>query len=706
MKNLLTVLLCTLLVTACTPFEEPEMVSVEQTEIESQPLTRAGAVVSDQNPYSLSNVQEAYNDLRTSLGLPAKNIAASHHYVRFDIQDSLMYKTVHDDLGLELIEYPLDRELTVAEMNVYMNDMSNTWYYTVVPVGFPYPQGVDHEFLDYVYMQGEPATRAPGDTPQIDDVNYDLIIEKAMQNNGVNVAPLTRGAAWYPSATIQFQDDYNDTTIPLEGVKVRCTHFINVGSGTTDENGNVSGIKGWGGKFRNPVGYHIIWDDPKWNIRDGRTGQAKTHGPKQKSHWNKTITNNDTKDSFFTAVHRALWSYFYETYPLTYDITKARIDKMDTGVLWDKDHPKRVARFTAATRTLGGNLILAYGKENGSYRERWEVTSSVFHELGHATHWQAVVDKRGANRWSEYINASDILLESWARGVESSYMRAIYTGHLQGRYFGDYTAVVESMMNQGMTLKQIEDALVGESEWNNWRSNVLATGYIPAQIVNMIFSDAYLYDPLRVNLTNPITSITDKPVLNTSVTYSVPAPPSGVTFTNWTVTPSTFVATGGTNNRNLTVRFTAAGTYTLSANFTLPNNTTYSATRTVNVVNPLAKPQISWDKYVVWPGETLTCTVANPDFSAVYDWELDGVVWARGWGPNQSLLINHHYLNDPSATIRCRARIGSQVSEWSNPILVYVSDTPPYRAPAPNKDEEEEGEEEEKEESAAEQLSV
>lgn len=197
------------------------MIPVEYTEVESQPRTRAAVVASDQNPYSLSNVQEAYNDLRPSLGLPAKTIAASHHYVRFNIQDSLMYKTVHDDLGLELIEYPLDIELTVTEMNAYMSNTSNTWYYTVVPAGFTYPQGVSYEFLDYVYMQGEPATRAPGETPQIDDEDYDLVIEKAMQNNGINVASLTRGAAWYPSATIKFVEDYNGNTINLEGVKVR-----------------------------------------------------------------------------------------------------------------------------------------------------------------------------------------------------------------------------------------------------------------------------------------------------------------------------------------------------------------------------------------------------------------------------------------------------------------------------------------------------
>jgi hypothetical protein len=167
------------------------------------------------------------------------------------------------------------------------------------------------------------------------------------------------------------------------------------------------------------------------------------------------------------------------------------------------------------------------------------------------------------------------------------------------------------------------------------------------------------------------------PDLNINYNYTVPAPPSGVTFNNWKITPYIITASG-TTSRNLTTRFTSAGRYTLTANFTLPNSTTYSVSRTVDVPGPLAKPSISRDMYVVCPGETLTCTVDNPDFSAVYDWELDGTVWARDWRPDQPLLALHYYLDSASgsSTIRCRSRRGSELSEWSNPLLIYVSDTP------------------------------
>lgn len=174
--------------------------------------------------------------------------------------------------------------------------------------------------------------------------------------------------------------------------------------------------------------------------------------------------------------------------------------------------------------------------------------------------------------------------------------------------------------------------------------------------------------------------------VNSQAAYSVQSPlPEGVTFNNWTISPSG-ATISSPNSLNTTISsFPMAATYTLSANFTLPDNVPYSVTKSVYVGHI---PSISADRYVVWPGETLTCTVTNPIEGARYDWELDGMSnWAWDMGP--SLLINHHYLNDPEATIRCRVKFEGVQSGWSAPLTVYVSDII-YRAPARQEDEEEE----------------
>ncbi len=63
----------------------------------------------------------------------------------------------------------------------------------------------------------------------------------------------------------------------------------------------------------------------------------------------------------------------------------------------------------------------------------------------------------------------------------------------------------------------------------------------------------------------------DSPSLNTNVTYSVPVA-QNITFNRWEITGGGSTTTSGLNSRNLTIKFTAAATYTLKAIFNLPNN--------------------------------------------------------------------------------------------------------------------------------------
>jgi subtilisin family serine protease len=249
-----------------------------------------------------------------------------------------------------------------------------------------------------------------------------------------------------------------------------------------------------------------------------------------------------------------------------------------------------------------------------------------------------------------------------------------YTGHFGGTSAAaPQVAGIAALMlsvNPDLTRQQVADFITSTASNTSWN---IQTGW------GLVNAHAAVSAAIGQSLVNMSITGPDSPSYNTNVTYSVPATlPPGVTFNNWKVTPLTYNTTGGINNRNLAIKFTSSGRYTLTANYTLPDNTAHSVSRTVNVSGPLAKPSISWDKYVVCPGETLTCTVDNPNSYAVYDWELDGTVWVSGWGPDRPLLVQHYYLDSDSglSKIRCRARNVSEVSEWSNQIWVYVSDTP------------------------------
>ncbi len=181
-KFLLPATLGLLFFAACTHFEEPTNESTDQPN-GYKVLTRSSGS-SDQNPYSLANVQQAYNEVASELGLPPRTITPSHHYVRFAVRDTLDSYILSDSLGLELIEYPLDRRLSGAEIEEYMTDTLNYWRYTAVPADFAYPSEVEHEFLDYAYMQAEddyPQTRG-GDTPTFDTLPNPFTMDVMLKN--------------------------------------------------------------------------------------------------------------------------------------------------------------------------------------------------------------------------------------------------------------------------------------------------------------------------------------------------------------------------------------------------------------------------------------------------------------------------------------------------------------------------------------------
>lgn len=68
-----------------------------------------------------------------------------------------------------------------------------------------------------------------------------------------------------------------------------------------------------------------------------------------------------------------------------------------------------------------------------------------------------------------YNHADDVVVESWARGVQWELTRMVYTTY-QPSYFEEYTGVVQDMIDvingydqvEGYNIRQLEDALMGE----------------------------------------------------------------------------------------------------------------------------------------------------------------------------------------------------------------------------------------------------
>lgn len=123
---------------------------------------------------------------------------------------------------------------------------------------------------------------------------------------------------------------------------------------------------------------------------------------------------------------------------------------------------------------------------NGDYirifnpqRKSMEIYSSVIHNLAHASHWR--MSSRG------YGRGSDLVIESWARGVEHELTRIVYPNYKSSiqyisnnNIFSNYTDIVEDMIDgisgydqvSNYTINQLEEALLNKTNWNDWEENI------------------------------------------------------------------------------------------------------------------------------------------------------------------------------------------------------------------------------------------
>jgi hypothetical protein len=706
MKKILTcVSLCILTLTGCAEFEESPIAENENVSAFKTTRTTTQYQINPDNPYSLANVQEALDEIE---GADAPELTATDIYVRFLPQDTTDMYILVDSLDLDIFPYPLDYDLTLAEMEAHENTLINgyAWQYCLVPPDFQMPSEMESEFLDYAYLQSEyPGTRDIED--QLDLELYDLVIDAAFENTG-NAPPATRAGNnhWAPSATIKYQSDVDgEAVIPLENVRVRVNTFFNSGEGYTDEYGNVTISGGWGGKFKNAVQYKIIWSTDLWKIHDG-SGKVKYEGPKQREAWDDFVIDgsDSSKEAMCATIHRALNAYYHESHLKTNGLVKRNYINV------------RVRLNEAGENGSLGNFgkwryneihIFSHSDENSPTHR---ALSTTFHELGHASHLQAIIDQPGMNRQEHFKNT--YIKETWARGVQYAYMSSLYPDNFIGtfNYFADptpdgpnspddYTAIIESLMNQGITLAQLQNIFMGKIHLSQCIQPVKDLEIVPDAIVDMIFDNPYT--PVRVNLVNPISGPSN-PALNEWVTYTVPAHgllPTGMTFEGFEVSGTIYdrsysQSTGG----NLNVTFKTATLHTITATYTLPDDTEYTVTKTINLTqpSPLATPTITANKTQLTSySESVTFSVTSPQSGMTYEWQSNGSILANQTGTSLTLttpngpgqpippagppIINPLSLAFPGFSVRCRAVNGSGVtSAWSNLITV------PFYEPAIN----------------------
>ena len=367
-----------------------------------------------ESPLLLKNMQRAADTLSKRSGLRnAVILKPTHLYVRFLPKDSAEYEKIVADTILDVTPYPLDYDLT--EGTVYHDKSlpynSYQWQYAVVPIDYDLSSvGIHSEKLEELYMPDgildeededkNGALRSTSVSPSSEFSLSQLLTEAERQTEKEST---TLKSKWTPGATIKAYDNVVGGMIPLRGVKVRiCVLGFIKTHKYTDGNGKVSFSK-----RRRSASYSIEWEDDKWDIRDKGT-QAYYNGPRQEKWWNLSIGMGTQKSLHYSAIHRALYEYYYgDNCDFSRPSKSLKISYREGS---DPDGKASGSTKQACVRTWGwiASPIKIYG--TSVYGGKYSVSSvlhTTLHELTHASHILRMSKK-------DYDKVEDYIRDSWA----------------------------------------------------------------------------------------------------------------------------------------------------------------------------------------------------------------------------------------------------------------------------------------------------
>ncbi|MCP4459464.1 MAG: hypothetical protein GY816_15805, partial [Cytophagales bacterium] len=274
--------------------------------------------------------------------------------------------------------------------------------------------------------------------------------------------------------------------VPVQGVEVRARRWITTHEDYTDSNGYYS----CNGTFKRDANYSIKWERYDFLIRDKWLSAATDNGPKKTGDWNNNYQGG--VQEYYSHIFRATHHYYYKDInglrrPPENSFWKTQL-KIRANLEEDSDkcgEDDFVGCHSPGRRFLGlGNSIQMYSYN----RSARDIYATMIHELAHASQW--------VNDHYYYQDKDDErkIAESWARGVEWNLTRMVYRNNYLGRArrTNDYTLVVADMIDgpatpdtrtnfgyidsrdnvEGYTIRQIEDALNGQTTWNGWRNNI------------------------------------------------------------------------------------------------------------------------------------------------------------------------------------------------------------------------------------------
>ena len=173
-----------------------------------------------ENPYSVENMQRAYDSLQVQNKLKTGlKIETTHLYVRFRPKSDKELNLITRDTILEIYDYPLDVKIKRGgthyhDPSVPANEI--TWQYTVVPVDYTFPK-VQYQKLADLYLPEESNELTEVKSATTDYFNWLKLETEALRITGNLNTTDTNGnklksSSWRPQGTIKVWDDIITTT--------------------------------------------------------------------------------------------------------------------------------------------------------------------------------------------------------------------------------------------------------------------------------------------------------------------------------------------------------------------------------------------------------------------------------------------------------------------------------------------------------------
>jgi len=445
------------------------------------------------NPYSLSVMQKAADELAEKSTLKsAQLLQATHYYLRFAPRDTAEIDLLEADTTIFFYTYPMDYEIA-QEGDTYTDPNQPEgvlkYMYCAVDVNHQLPN-VPYEVLDELYILEETnvvVEPTEDDEEDFEEGNksvqtsyWETLEMKAKEIVGAEVS--YNKSKWRPQGDVYYHDTSLNKDIPLEGVPVRCRKNIFVTHQCcTNEKGHFSFDR-----LRGRVDYYIRWRRDNFKIREhSGVNVAETNLKRNTKSSVTYIVTHGTRAWECASIFRAAHFYYYKA-------QNYGASTPSKNSLTIRPSAKSTTNNGCYGRRVLGSDVHIYCLNLQSAK----IFCTTIHEIGHSVH----------NFWNtqKYSDYDDKMRDTWAGGIawyltEKVYNLSYFEEHLHYGIPPRYTGLIKDLMDDydyktpydnvsGFTMPQIENAFRKNTTWESLKTYLKTLKVAKDEDIDKVFA--------------------------------------------------------------------------------------------------------------------------------------------------------------------------------------------------------------------------